>query len=71
MPGSIQDFFCRHLTVRDRILARGEEEGCWRMENIEMAREGAASVPEVLIQTEEKSVEERCDPDRRMLFVTT
>ena len=32
-------------TVHDRILARGEEEGCWCMENIELARIGSAALP--------------------------
>lgn len=44
--------------VHDRILARGEEEGCWCMENIEMAREGSSSLPGIHIDTDGTSVEE-------------
>ena len=33
-----------YQSVHDRILMRGEEEGCWCMENIEMAREGSSTV---------------------------
>ena len=46
-------------TVHDRILARGEEEGCWCMENIEMARSGSASLPGGhRINTDGKTVDE-------------
>lgn len=31
-------------TVHDRILSRGEEEGCWCMENIDLAITGSASL---------------------------
>lgn len=48
-------------TVHDRILARGEEEGCWCMENIELARAGSATLPGMQIQTDGKPVEELCD----------
>ena len=41
-------------TVHDRILARGEEEGCWCMENIELARIGS---PGLHIQTDEGSID--------------
>lgn len=34
-----------YQSIHDRILARGEEEGCWCIENIEMARAGAACLP--------------------------
>ncbi len=34
-----------HDTVHGRILARGEEEDCWCIENIEMARAGASALP--------------------------
>lgn len=47
--------------VHDRILARGEEEGCWCMENIEMARVGCAALPGIHIQTDNKSIDELCD----------
>lgn len=32
-------------TIRGRILDRGEEEDCWCIENIEMAREGSSALP--------------------------
>lgn len=47
-----------HRTIHDRILARGEEEGCWCMENIELAREGSASLPGIHISAVGVSVEE-------------
>lgn len=60
-----------YQTVHDRILARGEEEGCWCMENIELAREGSRSLPGVFVQTDGKSVEELCNTVLRMLFGRT
>lgn len=50
-----------YQTVRDRILTRGEEEGCWCMENIELARSGSAALPGMHIQTDGRTVEELCD----------
>lgn len=50
-----------YQTIHDRILARGEEEGCWCMENIELAREGSAALPGIHIQTDDKTVDELCD----------
>ena len=50
-----------YQTVHDRILSRGEEEGCWCMENIELAREGSAALPGIHIQTDDKTVDELCD----------
>ncbi|MCI9336553.1 MAG: AAA family ATPase [Lachnospiraceae bacterium] len=50
-----------HQTVHDRILARGEEEGCWCMENIELARSGCASLPGIHIDTDDKDVGELSD----------
>lgn len=47
-----------HQTVHDRILARGEEEGCWCMENIELARDGSAVLPGIHIQTDGRTVDE-------------
>lgn len=47
-----------HQTVHDRILACGEEEGCWCMENIELARNGSAAMPGMHIQTDGRSVSE-------------
>lgn len=50
-----------YQTVRDRILARGEEEGCWCMENIEPAISGCAALPGAHIRTDGKTVDELCD----------
>ncbi len=47
-----------YQTVHDRILARGEEEGCWCMENIELARVGSAALPGIHIQTDNRTVAE-------------
>lgn len=47
-----------HKTVHDRILSRGEEEGCWCMENIDLAIAGTASLPGVHIPTGNISVED-------------
>ncbi len=48
-------------SIHDRILARGEEEGCWCMENIEMARAGSAALPGIHIDTDDREVEELAD----------
>ena len=48
-------------TVHDRILARGEEEGCWCMENIDLARVGCATLPGIHIQTDDKTIDALCD----------
>ena len=45
-------------SVHDRILARGEEEGCWCMENIALAREGCSALPGIHINTDGISVAE-------------
>ena len=45
-----------YQTIHDRILNRGEEEGCWCMENIELAREGSASLPGIQVATTQVSV---------------
>lgn len=50
-----------YQTAHDRILARGEEEGCWCMENIELARAGSAALPGIHIQTDGKPVVELCN----------
>ena len=50
-----------YQTVHDRILARGEEEGCWCMQNIELARVGSAALPGIHVQTDGRSVDELCD----------
>ncbi|MBR5948874.1 MAG: GNAT family N-acetyltransferase [Clostridia bacterium] len=47
-----------HKTVHDRILKRGEEEGCWCMENIELSRRGSAALDGIHIETDEKTVAE-------------
>lgn len=45
--------------VHDRILARGEEEGCWCMENIEMSSNGSKAVQNGYhISTDNKTVDE-------------
>lgn len=49
-----------HGTVRERILARGEEDGCWCMEHIEPARAGSAALPGIHIDTDGKTVAEVC-----------
>ena len=49
-----------YLTVHDRILARGEEESCWCIENIELARAGSSPLPGIHIQTDGRTVEELC-----------
>lgn len=49
-----------YQTVHDRILARGEEEGCWCMNNIELARDGSVALPGIHVQTDGKTVEELC-----------
>ena len=50
-----------YQTVHNRILARGEEEGCGCMENIERARAGSAALLGIHVQTDAKTVEELCD----------
>lgn len=47
-----------YQTVHDRILARGEEEGCWCMENIELARAGSTALPGIHIATDDRTVDE-------------
>lgn len=49
-----------YKTVHDRILSRGEEEGCWCMENIDMAKEGAAALPGLHVDTDGISVDVLC-----------
>lgn len=38
-------------TIHDRILSRGEEEGCWCMENIALSSNGASALPGIHIPT--------------------
>ena len=48
--------------IHDRILARGEDEDCWCMENIEMSQNGSKALPNGFhINTDEKSVDETAD----------
>lgn len=47
-----------YQTIHDRILARGEEVGCWCMENIELARAGSAALPGIHIATDGRTVDE-------------
>ncbi len=50
-----------YSTVHDRILARGEDEACWCMQNIEMSRRGSAALPGLRIPTDGKTVSELCE----------
>lgn len=46
-------------SIHDRILARGEDEDCWCMKNIEMARTSSAALPEgIHIDTDGRGVDE-------------
>ena len=45
-------------SVHDRILARGEEERCWCMENIALAREECSALPGLHINTDGVTVDE-------------
>lgn len=47
-----------YQTIHDRILARGEEEGCWCMENIDLAMTGSATLPGIHIPATHVPVEE-------------
>ncbi len=47
-------------TVHDRILARGEDEGCWCMENIELSQNGSSLLPGIHVLTDGKTVDELC-----------
>ena len=63
MRDGIETYFiileASYQSVHDRILARGEEEGCWCMENIEMARAGSSALTGgIHIDTDDKNVEE-------------
>ncbi len=51
-----------YKNIHDRILARGEDEDCWCIENIEMSQTGSKSLPNGFhINTDEKSVDEIAD----------
>lgn len=45
-------------SVHNRILARGEAEGCWCMENIALAREGCSALPGMHINTDGVTVDD-------------
>ncbi len=46
-------------SIHDRILARGEDEGCWCMKNTEMARAASKALPGgIHIHTDGRTVEE-------------
>lgn len=47
--------------IHDRILARGEDEDCWCIENIEMAQKGASSLPGLHVPTDGRTVDELCE----------
>lgn len=47
-----------YASIHDRILARGEEEGCWCMENIEMSRQASAFRCGYHVDTDGKAVDE-------------
>lgn len=47
--------------IHDRILARGEDEDCWCMQNIEMSRAGAGSLPGLHISTDGRTVDALAD----------
>ncbi|MBR1842473.1 MAG: AAA family ATPase [Oscillospiraceae bacterium] len=47
-------------SVHDRILARGEDEDCWCMKNIELSRNGSSSLPGIHVVTDDKTVDELC-----------
>lgn len=58
-----------HRTVHDRILARGEEEDCWCIKNIEMARACTRAVTGGFhITTDNRSVSELADAALEYLF---
>ncbi len=45
-------------SIHDRILARGEDEDCWCMENLDMAIEGSEALSGLKISTDGRSPEE-------------
>lgn len=49
-----------HETVRARILARGESEDCWCMQNIGLSRTGASALPGLHVPTDGKTPDELC-----------
>ena len=48
-----------HKNIHDRILARGEDEDCWCMQNINMSSDGSSAFTEGLhLNTDDVSVDE-------------
>lgn len=47
-----------YVSIHDRILARGEEKGCWCMENIEMSRQASAFRCGYHVDTDGKTADE-------------
>lgn len=45
-------------TIHDRIISRGEDEDCWCMENMDLARAGCSALPGIHIQTDGRTPEE-------------
>ena len=45
-------------TIHDRILTRGEDEDCWCMDNLDLARSGSSALPGLHIQTDVHTPEE-------------
>ena len=57
-----------YQTVRGRILARGETEDCWCMEQIELSRSGSAALPGLHIATDGRTAGELCELVLSYLF---
>lgn len=47
-----------HETIHDRILSRGEEDGCWCIQNIDLAIAGSTSLPGIHVCTAGISVKD-------------
>ena len=50
-----------HQAVHDRILARGEIESCWCMEQIELSSAGASALPGLHVPTDGKPAAQVCE----------
>ncbi len=58
-----------HQTIHDRILARGEEEDCWCMQQIDMARKATAALKgALLVDTEGRTIAEIAHTIRNYLY---
>ncbi len=56
-------------TIHDRILARGEDEGCWCMENLDMAMAASAAIPgSTPVSTEDRSADAVAEDVLHILF---